>query len=83
MQLFSTQFGLPVYSLLLTGANVPRASFQPLPLESLQPGQNVSAPGSYIQWHRDSAEEKQWGQPLILDIISSIFFFKNNGGREK
>ena len=49
MRLFSTQFGLLIYGLPLTGASEPGISVQLFPLRSLQPGPYVSAPGSHNQ----------------------------------
>ena len=54
IQLFSTRFDSLVHSLPLAGADEPSVSFRIWPLRSLQPGWNVSAPGSHNQWLHDN-----------------------------
>jgi len=54
MQLSSTRFDSLLHGLPLAGAGEPGVSFRIWPLRSLQPGWNVSAPGSHNQWCHDN-----------------------------
>ena len=49
MRLESTQVDLLVHGFSLAGADGQNVSFWLWPLESLQPGQNASAPGLHSQ----------------------------------